>query len=72
LVITADHGCDPTIAHTDHTREYVPCLVAGAAVRPAVDLGTRSTFADVGATIAQLLEVQEPDFGTGFAEGILL
>lgn len=72
LIITADHGCDPTIAHTDHTREYVPCLVTGASVRPAVDLGTRPTFADVGATIAQLMNVQKPDFGTGFAEEILL
>jgi phosphopentomutase len=72
LLITADHGCDPTIAHTDHTREHVPCLVTGAAVRPAVGLGTRSTFADVGATIAQLLRVQGPDVGTDFAEEILL
>ena len=72
LIITADHGCDPTIVHTDHTREHVPCLVMGAMVRPAVDLGTRPTFADVGATIAQLLTVQRPDFGTGFAEEILL
>jgi len=72
LIITADHGCDPTIAHTDHTREHVPCLVTGAMVRPAVDLGTRSTFADVGATVSQLLKVQKPDFGTGFAEEILL
>jgi phosphopentomutase len=72
LIITADHGCDPTIAHTDHTREYVPCLVAGASVRPAVDLGTRPTFADVGATIAQLLKVQRPDSGASFADAILL
>ena len=72
LIITADHGCDPTIAHTDHTREYVPCLVTGPSIRPGVDLGTRSTFADVGATIAQLLNVQKPDFGTGFTEEILL
>ncbi|MEA3346183.1 MAG: phosphopentomutase [Chloroflexota bacterium] len=72
LIITADHGCDPTIAHTDHTREYTPCLVAGAAICAGVDLGTRSTFADVGATIAQLLNVQKPSLGTSFAEGILL
>jgi phosphopentomutase len=72
LIITADHGCDPTIAHTDHTREYVPCLVTGASVRPAVDLGTRPTFADVGATIAQVLKVQRPDSGASFADAILL
>lgn len=71
LIITADHGCDPTIPHTDHTREYVPCLVTGAVIRPGVDLGTHSTFADVGATIAQLLKVQKPVFGTGFAEEII-
>ena len=72
LIITADHGCDPTIAHTDHTREYVPCLVTGASVRPAFDLGTRSTFADVGATVAQCLNAQKPACGTSFAEEILL
>jgi phosphopentomutase len=72
LFITADHGCDPTIPHTDHTREYVPCLATGEVVRPGVDLGTRPTFADVGATIAQLLSVQWPGVGTAFAEEILL
>jgi phosphopentomutase len=72
LVITADHGCDPTIAHTDHTREYVPWLMTGTMLRPDVDLGTRPTLADVGATIAQLLKVQMPYFGTGLAEEILL
>jgi len=71
LIITADHGCDPTIPHTDHTREYTPCLVAGEAVRSGVDLGTRPTFADVGATIAQLLRVRRPESGTSFAEEIL-
>ena len=50
LIITADHGCDPTTASTDHTREYVPCLVAGKRIKPT-DLKTRATFADVGATV---------------------
>lgn len=56
LMITADHGCDPGDDHTDHTREYVPLLIAGESVRP-VNLGTLSTFADVAATAADYLEV---------------
>ncbi|HEX9824909.1 MAG TPA: phosphopentomutase [Actinomycetota bacterium] len=56
LFLTGDHGCDPTDDSTDHTREYVPVLVGGGALdsRPTVDLGTRDTFGDVGATIAGL------------------
>jgi phosphopentomutase len=54
LFITADHGCDPTFPHNDHTREYVPLLAYGSRVRP-VPLGTRATFADLGATAACLL-----------------
>jgi phosphopentomutase len=52
LIITADHGNDPTTPSTDHSRERVPVLVAGPRVRPAA-LGTRDTFADVGASIAE-------------------
>ena len=55
LFITADHGCDPTTASTDHSREYVPLLVVGAAVQPGVHLGIRSTFADLGQTVAEYL-----------------
>ena len=57
LFITADHGCDPgyTVT-TDHTREFVPVLAYGKAIRP-VDLGTRESFADLAATIAQMLDV---------------
>ncbi|MDJ0913344.1 MAG: phosphopentomutase [Desulfobacterales bacterium] len=56
LMITADHGCDPTHqGHTDHTREYVPLLVYGQAIKADIDLGVRSTFADCGQTIADLL-----------------
>ena len=57
LFITADHGCDPTDVSTDHTREYVPLIVAGPQIRGARPLGTRSTFADLGATICELLEL---------------
>jgi phosphopentomutase len=57
LFITADHGCDPTDVSTDHTREYVPLLVAGPSVRREKHLGTRRTFADLGATICDYLSV---------------
>ncbi len=55
LFITADHGCDPTTPSTDHSREYVPILVYGEAVKPGVDLGVRKTFADLGQTISEYL-----------------
>jgi phosphopentomutase len=57
VFITADHGCDPTDISTDHTREYVPLVVAGPRIRGARPLGTRSTFADLGATLCDLLEL---------------
>jgi phosphopentomutase len=69
--ITADHGCDPTTASTDHSREYVPLLVWGAAVKPGVDLGVRGTFADLGATVAELLGLPQPQAGESFAQAIL-
>ncbi|MFZ2490040.1 MAG: phosphopentomutase [Thermoanaerobaculia bacterium] len=55
LFITADHGCDPCDVSTDHTREYVPLLIAGPAIRKATPLGTRSSFADLGATVCEHL-----------------
>ena len=58
LMITADHGCDPGTASTDHSREYVPLLIYGASIRAGVDLGTRPTFADTGETAAALLGVK--------------
>lgn len=57
LIITADHGCDPTTPSTDHSREYVPLLVYGAGFRGNVNLGIRETFADVGQTVAEYLGV---------------
>ena len=57
LFITADHGCDPTTPSTDHSREYVPLLVYGKPVKPDSNLGIRSTFADLGQTIADYLGV---------------
>ena len=71
VIITADHGCDPGYtATTDHTREYVPLLVLGKQVQP-VDLGSRTTFADVAATVAQLLNIPLDTPGTSFAEQII-
>jgi phosphopentomutase len=62
LFITADHGCDPTDVSTDHTREYVPLLVAGPKIRRAVALGTRTTFADLGATVCEYLHISNEGF----------
>jgi phosphopentomutase len=72
LVITADHGCDPTFhIHTDHTREYVPILVFGKSLKKGVDLGIRETFADCGQTLADLLGVGPLEQGTSFKKEIL-
>ena len=71
VLITADHGCDPAYtATTDHTREYAPLLVLGEGVKP-VNLGTRSTFADIAATVAELLGVKLETPGRSFAGEIL-
>jgi phosphopentomutase len=56
LIITADHGCDPGDHHTDHTREYVPCIIYGKNIEPA-NLGTRSTYSDIAATVADYLDI---------------
>jgi len=64
VVITADHGNDPTTGSTDHAREYVPVLFGGPAVRGGVDLRVRSTFADVGATVADALGIPWEGPGT--------
>ena len=66
LIITADHGNDPTFAGTDHTREYVPLLVTGESIRPGVNVGVRPTFSDLAATIADLLGVDPPSQGQSF------
>jgi phosphopentomutase len=72
LVITADHGCDPTYdAHTDHTREYVPLLVCGEKLKKNVDLGTRDTFADCGQTLADMLGAGTLKNGKSFKEDII-
>lgn len=63
LILSADHGCDPTWSGTDHTREYVPILMYGKNL-PAHALGKRETFADIGQSIADLLELEPMDYGT--------
>ena len=71
VMITADHGCDPGYtATTDHTREYVPLLILGKSVKP-VNLGTRSSFADVAATCAELLGVSLETPGKSFAKEVV-
>jgi phosphopentomutase len=70
LFITGDHGTDPTYRGTDHTRECVPLLCAGPLVRAGVDLGTRPTFADLGATLAEVFAVTPLEHGTSFAHDI--
>lgn len=63
LVITADHGCDPTTPSTDHSREYTPLVVYGNNAQPGLNLGTRSTLADIGQTIAD-------NFGASISAGV--
>ena len=70
LVFTADHGGDPSDESTDHTREYVPMVAAGPGVRAGADIGSRKTFADIGATVAELLGIPSLA-GTSFLRAIL-
>ena len=71
LVVTGDHGNDPTTPSTDHSREYVPLLIAGARVRGGVDVGTRQTFADLGQTLAENFNVDRLAHGTSFMGAIV-
>lgn len=71
LLITADHGCDPTLPGTDHTREYVPLLVYGNRLKKGVNLGVRTTMADAGMTVADILGFDASGAGTSFAKDIL-
>jgi phosphopentomutase len=70
LIVTADHGNDPTTPSTDHSREHVPLLATGPGVRGGVDLGTRRTFADLGQTIAENFGVGPMKHGTSFLTDI--
>jgi len=71
LVVTADHGNDPTTPSTDHSREYVPVLLAGSRVKPGVDLGTRPTFADLGQTVAEIFGVPPLAYGHSFLTSVV-
>lgn len=71
LVLTADHGNDPTTPSTDHSREYVPILISGTSIQAGANIGVRPTFADLAATIADTLAVKLPPQGTSFKAMIL-
>src|SRR5947199_332706 len=70
ILFTADHGVDPTYRGSDHTREQVPLLAYGQPVRTGINLGMRSTFADLGQTLAQAFQVMPLSAGTSFAQEI--
>ena len=72
LVITADHGNDPSTPSTDHSREHVPILVTGQRVRKGVDLGTRGSFADLGQTLAEVFGVGPLANGSSFLDAVRL
>lgn len=67
LILTADHGCDPTWEGTDHTREHIPVLAYGAGVEPG-PLGKRKTFADIGQSLADFFGLAPMDYGSGFLD----
>ena len=72
LMVTADHGCDPGFKGTDHTREYIPFLAAGKALRKNVPLGTRVGFTDIAKTILDLFGADTPEIpGESFKEMII-
>lgn len=71
VMITADHGCDPGFKGTDHSREYVPFLVYGKDIKAGVNLGTRSSFADIAATIQDIFEVEQKTSGVSFKKEVM-
>lgn len=71
VMIVSDHGVDPTTESTDHSREFSPLLVLGHKIKSNVDLGTRGSYADVGATIAEIFSLEPPQIGTSFLDKIL-
>ncbi|WP_368487814.1 phosphopentomutase [Clostridium sp. BJN0013] len=68
LMITADHGCDPTTESTDHSREYIPVLVYGKNLRAGVDVGIRGSYSDIGKTILDFLDIKNDLYGISFKE----
>ena len=71
LILTADHGCDPTFTGTDHTREHIPLLVWSPKMTKLVDLGTRTTYADIAATCAEWLGLQDRFGAVSFVDKLL-
>ncbi len=71
LMITADHGCDPLTPSTDHSREYIPWVITGNHVKAGANLGTRPTFADIGATVLDYFGVEPKITGTSQLKGIM-
>lgn len=71
LIITADHGCDPTTESTDHSREYVPVLVYGRNLKEDINLGTRNGFCDIGKTVLDLLDIENDLVGKSFKDLIV-
>ncbi len=72
LIITSDHGNDPSTSSTDHSREYIPILIYGGQLKKNINLGTRKTYADVSATILDCFGLEKLPFGTSFKNLILL
>lgn len=71
LMVTADHGCDPATESTDHSREYIPLVICGAKVKQGVNLGTRKSFADIGATILEYFGCENRIAGESFLKEIM-
>ena len=72
LIVTADHGCDPATASTDHSREYTPMLAYGKKLKAGINLGTRDSFADIGATLLEWFGVSPSEiYGKSFLKEIL-
>lgn len=71
LIITADHGCDPSTPSTDHSREYIPIVAYGKQIISGVNIGTRNSFSDIGKTVLDLLNVKNELYGESFAKDIL-
>lgn len=72
LIITADHGCDPSTPSTDHSREYVPMIIYGDKIKQGVDLGTRDSFSDIAKTISEIFETKGDFSGNSFLNNILV
>lgn len=71
LFVTADHGCDPTTISTDHSREYVPFIGCGESLKKNINLGTRSTFSDIGQTVAEIFKTESLQNGESFLTDIV-